>query len=147
MDSRNPRPPNPQRAMQTNWWGLIGEKLHKLTGRVVKTQPVGGTPGSGENVPYSVTEEFVSLYRLHPWIPGEFLYLSPNLPISLSPKGEELTMIERQNCLLRWQIRISPQEITHDRSTSHFRAPQMQSIPKPRSETLFTPSASNTRAQ
>jgi len=61
-------------AMHGNWWGLIGEKLHKLIGRVAKNELVGGIPGSGvdqNNVPYSLTEEFVSVYRLHPLIPGK----------------------------------------------------------------------------
>jgi hypothetical protein len=69
--------------MQTNWWGLIGEKLHRLIGCVAKTELLGGIPGSGvnqDNVPYSLTEEFVTVYRLHPFIAGEFLSPSPDLP-------------------------------------------------------------------
>lgn len=65
-------------AMNTNWWGFIGEKLHKLVGRIAKQELVGGIPGSGVDqgkAPYSLTEEFVSVYRLHPLIPG---ILSPN---------------------------------------------------------------------
>lgn len=64
-------------AMQANWWGLIGEKLHKLIGRVAKNELVGGIPGSGvdqDNVPYSLTEEFVSVYRLHPLIPDNIAF-------------------------------------------------------------------------
>lgn len=61
-------------ALNANWWGLIGEKLHKLIGRVPKNEIIGGIPGSGvdyHNVPFSLTEEFVSVYRLHPLIPGD----------------------------------------------------------------------------
>tara|TARA_R110002060_G_scaffold14193_4_gene19883 strand:- start:958 stop:1233 length:276 start_codon:yes stop_codon:yes gene_type:complete len=60
-------------ALNANWWGLIGEKLHKLVGRIAKNEIIGGIPGSGvdfHNVPFSLTEEFVSVYRLHPLIPG-----------------------------------------------------------------------------
>lgn len=59
--------------MNTNWWGLMGEKLHKIIGRVGTGNLISGIPGSGVNhhdVPYSLTEEFVSVYRLHPLIPG-----------------------------------------------------------------------------
>lgn len=62
--------------MNANWWGLIGEKLNKLVGRVAKSEVIGGIPGSGvdqNNVPYSLTEEFVSVYRMHPLIPGKRL--------------------------------------------------------------------------
>lgn len=61
-------------ALHANWWGVIGEKLHKLLGRISKNEVIGGIPGSGVNVhgvPYTLTEEFVSVYRLHPLIPGK----------------------------------------------------------------------------
>lgn len=61
-------------ALHANWWGIIGEKLHKLLGRISKSEVIGGIPGSGVNlhgVPYTLTEEFVSVYRLHPLIPGK----------------------------------------------------------------------------
>jgi Animal haem peroxidase len=67
-------------AMNTNWWGLVGEKLTKMLGRISKTSEIiSGIPGSGvdqDGVPYSITEEFVSVYRLHSLIPGiaPFIY-------------------------------------------------------------------------
>lgn len=67
-------------AMQANWWGVIGEKLNKLIGRVAKNEIIGGIPGSGvdmASVPFSLTEEFVSVYRLHPLIPGTSYISSP----------------------------------------------------------------------
>jgi hypothetical protein len=68
--------PTLQIGMNANWWGLIGGKLNKLVGRVAKSEVIGGIPGSGvdqNNVPYSLTEEFVSVYRMHPLIPGKRL--------------------------------------------------------------------------
>jgi hypothetical protein len=61
-------------AMNANWWGLVGEKLTKMLGNVSKNDVIGGIPGSGvdyDNVPYSLTEEFVAVYRLHTLIPGK----------------------------------------------------------------------------
>lgn len=64
-----------QLGMNTNWWGLVGETLTKLVGRLSKTSDViSGIPGSGTDhfgVPYSLTEEFVSVYRMHSLIPGK----------------------------------------------------------------------------
>lgn len=63
-------------AMNANWWGLAGETLNKLVGRISKTsEAVSGIPGSGagqDGVPYSLTEEFVSVYRMHSLVPGKF---------------------------------------------------------------------------
>ena len=63
-----------QVGMNANWWGLAGETLTKMVGRISKTSEViSGIPGSGvdqDGVPYSMTEEFVSVYRMHPLIPG-----------------------------------------------------------------------------
>ncbi|PHH92627.1 hypothetical protein CDD83_6554 [Cordyceps sp. RAO-2017] len=63
-----------QISMRGNWWGLVGEKLTKMVGRVSKSEAVSGIPGSGVDffgVPYSLTEEFVSVYRMHSLIPGK----------------------------------------------------------------------------
>jgi hypothetical protein len=64
-------------ALDSNWWGLIGEKITKTFGRVSKTSEIiSGIPGSGvdnDNIPYSLTEEFVSVYRMHALVPGMFL--------------------------------------------------------------------------
>lgn len=66
-------------GMDANWWGLAGETLNKLVGRISKTSEIiSGIPGSGvdnDGVPYSLTEEFVSVYRMHPLIPGMSLCL------------------------------------------------------------------------
>jgi len=63
-----------QIGMSANWWGLVGEKLTKMLGRISKNEVISGIPGSGVDqggVPYSLTEEFVSVYRMHPLIPGK----------------------------------------------------------------------------
>lgn len=61
-------------AMNANWWGIVGEKLTKLLGRISKdSEIISGIPGSGvdhDGIPYSLTEEFVSVYRMHSLIPG-----------------------------------------------------------------------------
>ena len=66
-------------AMRTNWYGLLGEHLDKLLGRHTQNEVIHGIPGSPTNdygVPYSLTEEFVAVYRMHPLIPDEFVFRS-----------------------------------------------------------------------
>ncbi|EWC46356.1 hypothetical protein DRE_04299 [Drechslerella stenobrocha 248] len=71
-----------QVAMSANWWGLAGEKLTKLLGRISKTSEViSGIPGSGvdhSGVPFSLTEEFVSVYRMHSLIPDNIAFFDIN---------------------------------------------------------------------
>ncbi|CAI0455851.1 unnamed protein product, partial [Linum tenue] len=63
-------------AMRANWYGLLG-KWFKDTFGHIGNDILGGIVGmkKSENhgVPYSLTEEFVSVYRLHPLLPDEFL--------------------------------------------------------------------------
>jgi len=63
-----------QIAMNANWWGLMGEKLHKVWGRIGSGEVMSGIPGSEvehHGAPFSLTEEFVSVYRLHALLPDE----------------------------------------------------------------------------
>ena len=62
-------------AMSANWWGLFGERLHRILGRIGKGEVLSGIPGSATDhhgVPYALTEEFVSVYRMHPLIPDDY---------------------------------------------------------------------------
>ena len=62
-------------AMNTNWWGLWGRWVKEHLGRLGKGEACSGIPGSPKEhfaVPYSITEEFVAVYRMHPLIPDEF---------------------------------------------------------------------------
>jgi Animal haem peroxidase len=71
--------PTMQIGMRANWWGLAGERIHKLLGRISSSEVLSGIPGSPRNhykVPYSITEEFVAVYRMHPLIPDDFDFRS-----------------------------------------------------------------------
>ena len=64
-------------AMNANWWGLVGESLTKMLGRISTSEVISGIPGSGADqfgVPYSLTEEFVSVYRMHSLIPDTIAF-------------------------------------------------------------------------
>ncbi|MEO8829403.1 peroxidase family protein [Lapillicoccus sp.] len=62
-------------GLHANWWGLEGERLHKVFGRLSSSEVVAGIPGSDtedDGVPFALTEEFVAVYRMHPLIPDQF---------------------------------------------------------------------------
>jgi Animal haem peroxidase len=63
--------PNPvlQVGMNANWWGIFGANIKRAFGRVSHNEGFSGIPGSETNhhaAPYALTEEFVSVYRMHP---------------------------------------------------------------------------------
>ena len=61
-------------GMRANWFGLAGERVRTLYGRLTDSEVLSGIPGSPtdhHSAPYSITEEFVAVYRMHPLIPDE----------------------------------------------------------------------------
>lgn len=64
--------PAVQLGMKTNWWGVAGETLRRYWGRISENEAIAGIPGSPTEMhgaPYSLTEEFVAVYRLHSLLP------------------------------------------------------------------------------
>ncbi|MBV9354233.1 MAG: hypothetical protein JO023_01775, partial [Chloroflexi bacterium] len=62
-------------ALRGNWWGLEQEQLFRAFGRISHDDLISGIPGSDTNhhaAPYSITEEFVAVYRMHPLLPDEY---------------------------------------------------------------------------
>jgi hypothetical protein len=67
--------PTTRYAMKANWWGILGKTIGKRSHNEV----LGGIPGSEvdhHGVPYSLTEEFVAVYRMHPLTPDDFTFRS-----------------------------------------------------------------------
>ena len=63
-----------QTGMSANWWGLAGQPVRTTWGRISKSEAISGIPGSERHhhgAPFALTEEFVTVYRLHPLIPDE----------------------------------------------------------------------------
>ena len=68
-----------RRAMNVNWSGLAGEDLQDALMFLDDSEILGGIVGSKADhhtAPYSLTEEFVSVYRMHPLIPDEVAFHS-----------------------------------------------------------------------
>ncbi len=61
-------------AMRSNWWGVLGEQFKAVNGRVSALEEVSGIMGSAAEhhaAPYSMTEEFVAVYRMHSLVPDD----------------------------------------------------------------------------
>ncbi len=64
-------------GMNANWWGLFGERIYKLVGRLSDSEEFSGIPGSPldhHGVPYCFSEEFVTVYRMHPLIADDYRF-------------------------------------------------------------------------
>lgn len=66
--------PTTQLAMRVNWRGLLG-RLQKIFTGLDDSELLGGIVGSKHDhhsAPYSLTEEFTCVYRMHALMPDEF---------------------------------------------------------------------------
>ena len=66
-------------AMNTNWFGLVDADLQEVLRFINEDELLGGIIGSHADhhtAPYSLTEEFVSVYRMHPLIPDDLTFRS-----------------------------------------------------------------------
>ena len=67
-------------ALRSNWYGLPKDWLAQLGIWLFDAHALKGIPQSRPDhhgVPYSLTEEFVSVYRLHPLIPDDYAFFDP----------------------------------------------------------------------
>jgi hypothetical protein len=65
--------------MNVNWYGLASEEAQDLLKFIDKSELLGGIVGSEaahHAAPYSLTEEFVAVYRMHPLMPDDYAFHS-----------------------------------------------------------------------
>ena len=73
------RHPALQISMNANWYGALGETFKDKIGRVGDSEVISGIVGSPvdqHGTPFSLTEEFVTVYRLHSLIPDDWNWFS-----------------------------------------------------------------------
>ncbi|MGB0971151.1 MAG: peroxidase family protein [Mycobacterium sp.] len=73
------RHPALQIGMNANWFGALGETFKDKIGRVGDSELLSGivgSPADHHSAPFSLTEEFVSVYRLHGLIPDDWNFFS-----------------------------------------------------------------------
>ena len=71
--------PTTAAALRINWSGLAGEDLQEIFEFLDDVEVLGGIVGSEVDhygVPFSLTEEFVAIYRMHPLMPDDFTMYS-----------------------------------------------------------------------
>src|SRR5262249_17233728 len=117
-------------ALRTNWWGLEGERLDKLVGRLTKNEVVRGIPGSPTNfsgVPYSLTEEFVCVYRMHPLIPDDYSFRA----VADDRLLQERTLPELEVMQVRDRLSEVPMaDLLYSFGTSHPGAITLHNFPR-----------------
>ncbi|MFN8467330.1 MAG: peroxidase family protein [Caldilineaceae bacterium] len=64
-----------RKAMRSNWWGALDEQFRRRYGRLGSNDILSGITGSltdHHGALYALTEEFTSVYRMHPLIPDDY---------------------------------------------------------------------------
>jgi hypothetical protein len=77
-------------GLRANWSGLAGEGVQDVLEFLDESEVLGGIVGSSADhhtAPYSLTEEFVAVYRMHPLMPDQFVMRS-------AKTGETLETLE-----------------------------------------------------
>jgi hypothetical protein len=123
--------PNPvtAAALRTNWNGLLGD-LQKVFAAINDNELLGGIPGSPTDhhtAPYSLTEEFVSVYRMHSLMPDDYT-------ISSAATGRRLGQFALPDLSGRRGQKVlsqfNPADILYSFGTSHPGAVRLHNFPK-----------------
>jgi hypothetical protein len=92
-----------QIGMRANWWGLLGRRFKNTFGRIGDSEILSGIIGSKLDhgvAPYALTEEFVSVYRLHPLIPDDWTFFNCKDGALISDKDFQQVSGNRSRALL-----------------------------------------------
>ncbi|XP_076945231.1 alpha-dioxygenase PIOX-like [Bidens hawaiensis] len=92
-------------AMRANWYGLLGKKFKDTFGHVggpILGGLVGLKKPNNHGVPYSLTEEFVSVYRMHSLLPDQLIIRDvdstpgPNKSLNVAKEIDMTNLIGRK---------------------------------------------------
>jgi Animal haem peroxidase len=117
-------------AMHANWYGLAGTRITNTFGRLSSSEVISGIPGSETNhfgVPYSLTEEFTSVYRMHPLITDDWTFrsLKDHHALENHPfrelTGQQITPLEE---------RVSLADLIYSFGHTHPGAIQLHNYPR-----------------
>ena len=117
-------------ALRANWWGLATERVRKTFGRISNSEVISGIPGSETDhygVPYSLTEEFTIVYRMHPLIPDDYEFRSVRSDEVLAERRlDELTGLHAQEVTAE----IGMPDLFYSFGTAHPGAIVLHNFPK-----------------
>ncbi|CAI9262943.1 unnamed protein product [Lactuca saligna] len=92
-------------AMRANWYGLLGKRFKDTFGHVggaILGGLVGLKKPNNHGIPYSLTEEFVSVYRMHSLLPDQLFIRDvnstpgPNKSPKLTKKIDMINLLGRR---------------------------------------------------
>ncbi|KAI3704774.1 hypothetical protein L1987_75003 [Smallanthus sonchifolius] len=92
-------------TMRANWYGLLGKRFKDTFGHVggaILGGLVGLKKPNNHGVPYSLTEEFVSVYRMHSMLPDQLLIRDvnstpgPNKSLNVTKTIDMMNLIGRR---------------------------------------------------
>lgn len=122
--------PTTKYAMHANWWGLLGEMVKRKVGRFGTGDVFSGIPGSTTNhhgVPYTLTEEFTAVYRMHPLIPDNYSLRSSRDDKLIQERGfREITNQRAQELTSE----VSIEDLLYSFGTSHPGAITLHNYPR-----------------
>jgi hypothetical protein len=120
-----------QIGMRANWFGLAGERIQRLFGRLTGGEIISGILGSPTNhhsAPYSITEEFVGVYRMHPLVPDDYVLrtVTDGRPV------EQLEFLETAGAMNSHSLleRRGPTDVLYSFGTSHPGAVTLHNSPR-----------------
>jgi hypothetical protein len=117
-------------ALRGNWWGAGGQQLNPLLRRISDDEVVRGIPGTPtehHNAPYSLTEEFVAVYRMHPLIRDEYTFRRAADDTSIEQRTFDQVTDVKGNQLL---ASVPVSDLLYSFGTLHPGALQLHNYPK-----------------
>ena len=118
-----------QAALRINWNGILGDVQKVFTG-INDKELLGGIPGSPtdhHSAPYTLTEEFVSVYRMHPLMPDDYTIYSH----STGQRVGQYTLLELSGRQGRKVIdQVNPADLLYSLGISHPGAVRLHNYPK-----------------
>lgn len=120
-----------QIAMNANWWGLQTERIAKALGRLSADEVFSGIPGSEtehHGAPFTLTEEFASVYRLHPLIPDDLTITS--LETGKMLKELKFIQVAGKNAATVIDDKVDVNDVWYSFGTSHPGAVTLHNYPK-----------------
>jgi hypothetical protein len=116
-------------AMRTNWHGALG-KLQNVFRDLNDNELLGGIPGSPTDhhtAPYSLTEEFVSVYRMHSLMPDDYTIKSAATGQALGQFELPALSGRRGRAVLE---QFNPADLFYSLGTAHPGALRLHNFPR-----------------
>ena len=116
-------------GLRTNWYGRLS-KLQNVVPSLADDDIFSGIPGSPtehHGVPFSLTEEFVTVYRMHTLMPDHFTIVSAETGAGLA--NAELPELSGRRGV-EFLARFSPADLLYSFGTHHPGAVRLHNFPK-----------------